>query len=111
MKIKGVRQSDLAKYLGISKNAISQWKVSKSSSYMNYIDRLAIFFDVSSDDLLYPDKSNLHDTFLSQDEMELVTKYRQLKDNQLKKVLISVAASLTSIYVCNEKTNTIENDH
>ena len=111
IKIKGVRQSDLAKYLGISKNAISQWKISKSSSYMKYIDQLAVFFDVSPEDLLYPDKSNLHDSFLSQDEMELVSKSRQLKDDQLKKALIAVAASLASVHVCDEKTNSSEDDH
>ena len=39
---------------------------------MNYIDKIASFFDVSVDELLYPDKANLHDSILSQDEMDLV---------------------------------------
>ena len=93
IQIKGVRQTDLAQYLGISRNAISQWKINKSSSYMDYLDKIALYFDVSTDDLLHPDKKNIHDTFLSQDEMELLTKYRLLKDEHLKKALMTVLSS------------------
>lgn len=93
MKTKGVRQSDVAKYLGISSNAISQWKINKSSSYMNYIDKLAIYFDVSPNELLHPDKSNLHTDLLSQDEYELISKYRLLNNDQLKKALMTVLLS------------------
>ena len=93
IQIKGVRQTDLAKYLGISRNAISQWKINRSSSYMDYLDKIALYFDISTDDLLHPDKTNLHDTFLSQDEMELLTNYRLLKDEHLKKALMTVLST------------------
>ena len=48
MKIKGVRQTDVARYLGISDNAVSQWKTHTSKSYMKYLDQLAEYFDVSA---------------------------------------------------------------
>lgn len=99
MKIKGIRQSDLAKQLGISRNAVSQWKINKSSSYMNYIDKIALLFDVPSEELLHPDKSYLHDQLLSQDEIELVTNYRQLNNDKYKKAIIDLTYTLKSCSV------------
>ena len=84
LKVKGVRQIDLARYLGISGNAITQWKINRSSSYMNYLDKIAAFFDVSEEELLHPDKSNLYDSFISPDERELLQIYRSLPDPGIK---------------------------
>ena len=84
LKVKGVRQIDLARYLGISGNAITQWKINRSSSYMYYLDKIAAFFDVSEEELLHPDKSNLYDSFISPDERELLQMYRSLPDPGIK---------------------------
>jgi len=86
--VKGVRQSDLARYLGISRNSVSQWKANKSTSYMNYIDKLAEFFDVSVDELLHPDKTNLYDSFISKDELELLDLYRSVTEQDMKIAMI-----------------------
>ena len=88
LKVKGVRQSDLARYLGISRNSVSQWKANKSTSYMNYIDKLAEFFDVSVDELLHPDKTNLYDSFISKDELELLDLYRSVTEQDMKIAMI-----------------------
>ena len=88
LKVKGVRQSDLARYLGISRNSVSQWKANKSTSYMNYIDKLAEFFDVSVDELLHPDKTNLYDSFIAKDELELLDLYRSVTEQEMKIAMI-----------------------
>ena len=88
LKVKGVRQSDLARYLGISRNSVSQWKVNKSTSYMNYMDKLADFFDVSVDELLHPDKTNLYDSFIAKDELELLNLYRSVTEQEMKIAMI-----------------------
>ena len=89
LKVKGVRQSDLARYLGISRNSVSQWKVNKSTSYMNYMDKLADFFDVSVDELLHPDKTNLYDSFIAKDELELLDLYRSVTEQDMKIAMIT----------------------
>ena len=48
----GKRQKDLTDYLGISKNAFTDWKSGRIKSYLKYIDKIAEFFDVSADYLL-----------------------------------------------------------
>lgn len=100
IQLKGVRQIDLARYLGISGNAITQWKINRSSSYMNYIDKLAAFFDVSEDELLHPDKTKLYDSFISQDEKEMLDIYRSFTDNTLKNAIkkaLSTFAKYSSV--------------
>ena len=100
IQLKGVRQIDLARYLGISGNAITQWKINRSSSYMNYIDKLAAFFDVSEDELLHPDKAKLYDSFISQDEKEMLDIYRSFTDNTLKNAIkkaLSTFAKYSSV--------------
>lgn len=81
MKIKGVRQVDLARYLGISNNAISQWKNQSSKSYMKYLDQLADYFDVTKDEILHPSSHNLYKTQLSNEEQDMIEHYRLLPSN------------------------------
>lgn len=49
-------QKELCEFLGIGKQAFSDWKSGKSSSYMKYLPQIADFFGVSVDYLL--DKSS-----------------------------------------------------
>jgi transcriptional regulator with XRE-family HTH domain len=94
MKIKGVRQVDLANYLGISKTAVTQWKSHTSKSYMKYLDELASYFDVTKDELIHTDKSNIYESHLSQEEQELLTNYRLLSNE--KKRIITQLIKLTN---------------
>ena len=43
---------DLTDYLGISKNAFTNWKIGDNSSYMKHLPKIAEFFGVSVDYLL-----------------------------------------------------------
>lgn len=49
---KGIDQQDFAIQLGLHKRTITDWKSGKSKSYMKYIDRIADYFNVSTDYLL-----------------------------------------------------------
>ena len=96
MKTKGIRQKDLADYLGISQNAVAQWKSKRSRSYMNYLDQLASYFNVSKEELLHSDKF-AYESYLSQDEQELVRGYRILKDNS-KDAILNMITTLSQDY-------------
>lgn len=48
-------QKELCDFLGIGKQAFSDWKSGKSSSYMKYLPQIADFFGVSVDYLLGKD--------------------------------------------------------
>ena len=45
-------QKDLADYLGIGKNRITDWKAGRIHSYTKYLPQIAEFFGVSVDQLL-----------------------------------------------------------
>lgn len=45
-------QKDLADYLGIGKNRITDWKAGRIHSYTKYLPKIAEFLDVSVDYLL-----------------------------------------------------------
>ena len=49
---KGIQQKTFAENIGVTKHTITDWKNSRSKSYMKYIDKIADFFDVSADYLL-----------------------------------------------------------
>ena len=86
IETKGIRQKDLADYLGISQNAITQWKTRKTSSYMKYIDKLANYLCVTSEELLNPKKSTVHASMLSTEEMQIIHNFRSLKNNDTKRL-------------------------
>ena len=52
------------------------------------MDKLADFFDVSVDELLHPDKTNLYDSFLAKDELELLDLYRSVTEPDMKIAMI-----------------------
>lgn len=78
MKIKGVRQADLARYLGISRNAVTQWKTGVSKSYMDYLDQLASYFDVTKEQLIHANQDTLYKTQLSLNDQEMLKNFHTL---------------------------------
>lgn len=46
------QQKELTKFLGIGEGAIADWKKEKTKSYKKHIDKIAEFFNVSTDYLL-----------------------------------------------------------
>ena len=54
----GKTQKELTDYLGITKNAITDWKSGRIKSYRKHIPKIAKFFNVSADYLLNEDVDN-----------------------------------------------------
>lgn len=52
LRQKNKTQKDLTDFLGLVKNAFTDWKSGKSSSYKKYISQIAEYLDVSADYLL-----------------------------------------------------------
>ncbi len=46
------KQVDLCNYIGVKKNAFTNWKAGANHSYKKHIDKIAEFFGVSTDYLL-----------------------------------------------------------
>lgn len=44
---KNIKQKELANYLGISTSIFTNWKYRNGNSYMNYLDKIATFLNVS----------------------------------------------------------------
>lgn len=49
---RGIEQQELAEYLGLKKQSISEWRAGRTHSYKKYINQIAEFFGVSTDYLL-----------------------------------------------------------
>ena len=49
---KGIQQKTFAENIGVTKHTITDWKNGRSKSYMKYIDKIADYFNVSTDYLL-----------------------------------------------------------
>lgn len=54
-------QQELMVYLGLEKSTFSSWKSGKSKSYTKYIDKIAEFFNVSTDYLLKGEEPSTND--------------------------------------------------
>jgi transcriptional regulator with XRE-family HTH domain len=67
-----VKQKDLTDYLGISKNAFTNWKGGFSKSYIKHLPQIAEFFNVSVDYLLGRDsvkQDEVDFTYAAYDEL------------------------------------------
>lgn len=82
-KEKNIRQTELAKMLGVKQTAVSKWESGVAVPGAEKLSALADFYDVSVDYILgrtkfyYPDKVG---EFLAEDEKLLVKSYRNLPD-------------------------------
>lgn len=67
------KQKDLTDYLGLTKNAFSNWKSGDNSSYMKYLPQIADFLNVSVDFLLGKENSPLsNENGLSESQREII---------------------------------------
>lgn len=64
---------DLANYLNVSPNVITNWKNGSSRSYRKYVHQIAKYFDVSEDYLLGKEKEPATDSdgFRLEDDIDL----------------------------------------
>lgn len=70
---KGIEQKELAEYLGVHPQLITEWKAGRTKSYKKYIDKIADFFGVSTDYLLGKDQNKKRPT---PEAVERINAYR-----------------------------------
>lgn len=89
MQKKGMGNKDLAEKLGLTAQAVTDWKAGRSKSYNKYLPQIADILDVSIDYLL--DKKEKptaeDDGELDKDVNELVKLTKDFSDDEFKAVL------------------------
>ena len=103
MEQKGLRQIDLAKYLGIQTNVVSTWKYGKSKTYMNYLDRIAALFGVSEEELLHPEISKTGDKYLTPDLNQMFYEFNNISEDS-QRIIFSLIHQFYIEGINNQKT-------
>ena len=89
LKQQGKKQTELCKYLGISKNRYTDWKAGRIQSYSKHLSKIAEFLGVSVDYLLgQPEKPTAEDD-------ELTEYLEELRTRPEMKMLFSLAKGAT----------------
>ena len=81
--VQGKQQKDLVEFLGLTKSAYNSWKTGKSNSYMQHIDEIAKFLNVSPLYLLRGDSDGNTDF-----ETKFLAILRKLTKEQQEKLLL-----------------------
>lgn len=87
---KGAEQKDLAEYLGVHPQLITEWKAGRTKSYKKYIDKIADFFGVSTDYLLGKDEIKKRP---ASENAELIDQFR--KESPLFNEMVNLYLSLS----------------
>nr|UVY66451.1 MAG: Putative transcription regulator [Bacteriophage sp.]UWG22343.1 MAG: Putative transcription regulator [Bacteriophage sp.]UWG77015.1 MAG: Putative transcription regulator [Bacteriophage sp.] len=93
---KGLSQLAFAKILGISQQTIGSWETGRTSPDLETLIKIASFFNVSTDYLLgvtdVPTKNNVQSNLikLSDEELQLIKKYRELPLKAQKKIKFNI---------------------
>ena len=109
LKENNCNQSDLLDYIGVKRRAtFTEWKNGTSASYKKYINKIAEFFNVSTDYLLNEKDSTIpKDPIIPTKYQSLISSYQELsKDNQ--QLLQDIITSMVDIQTANEKRSEIE---
>lgn len=86
-------QADLADFLGVSRQTISNWVHGRAKSYNDYLAQIATFFGISVSELMPPgDDQGAQLVELAPDELELLHAFREA-DPALKKAALMVLRS------------------
>ncbi len=79
LKEKNLKQKDLTDYLGISKNAFTDWKSGRINSYLKHLPKIAEFLGCSVDYLLTENDNAIS---FSKFEEKIILAYRQHPEHQ-----------------------------
>ena len=79
----GKQQNQLMIFLGLTKSTYTSWKTGKSNSYMQHIDKIARFLNVSPSYLLRGDNNDI-----TEFEKEFLATLRHLTKDQQEKLLV-----------------------
>ena len=86
-------QADLADFLGVSRQTISNWVHGRAKSYNDYLAQIATFFGISVSELMPPgDDQGAQLVELAPDELELLHAFREA-DPALRKAALMVLRS------------------
>lgn len=86
-------QADLAEFLGVSKQTISNWVHGRARSYNDYLAQIAAFFGISVSELMPPgEEQGTQLIELAPDELELLQAFRGA-DPALRKAALMVLRS------------------
>ena len=101
-------QKDLTDYLGLEKSTFTSWKKGKTASYEKHINKIAEFFNVSTDYLLNDKDSTIpKEPTIPAEYQSLISSYQELsKDNQ--QLLQDIITSMIDIQNANKKRSEIE---
>ena len=79
-------QKQLMDYLGLGKTAFTSWRNGKNTSYKKHIDKIAEFFNVSTDYLLGKTENILSTIDVSALDEEIIKQLCQLSETELAQV-------------------------
>jgi len=96
------KQTDLAEYIGVSQNTISDWVNKGKNPSANLMYRISDFFGVSFEYLFTGIELKKADTKLSADELELLENYNKLSNRSKHRLHTFIYNELDS----TEKTET-----
>ena len=74
----GITEKQFLNTIGLNVTALSDWKTGKNKSYKKHINRIAEYFNVSTDYLLGLDTQNSPVSDISKEERELLSLYNKL---------------------------------
>ena len=97
LKNSGKSQKELCDYLGLHRNVFSEWKAGRNNSYMKYIDKIATYFEVSTDYLLGSENIKVYDeddniVVIDDETREIID---SLRTSPEMKILFSVSQKAT----------------
>lgn len=81
---RNIDQQELAKFIGVGRFAVTEWKSGKTKSYMKYIDKIAAFFNVSADYLLGTEQKEKPQPELEGWKLEIIKKLESFTPEQRK---------------------------
>lgn len=81
------RQKDLTDYLGISRNAFTNWKSGSNTSYMKKLPQIAEYFNVTVDELLGNKPAQNSDITFDDFTYALHNETKDLTDEQKQSLL------------------------
>lgn len=88
-KKKGLTQEEIAEDLGVSRSAVAKWESGASSPNIELVESIAIYFDVTFDELLCKKMAPLSKItmkHLSAQMRELLSEIRKNNNNNLYQV-------------------------
>ena len=80
MKSNGVRQKDLMENIGVASQVFASWKYDNGKSYMNYIDIIADYLNVTPEYLIHGKRTD--DVVYTVEDRELIKNFHRLSQAQ-----------------------------